>query len=104
MSFLDGEFNTGDLVQVLIAGKYEKHSIDAWGFVHRESATWSEGDWNCDGVFDTGDLVLALQDGGYEMGPREPVAVPEPTSLMPVLLGLFGLATLRGRTLRLLRV
>ncbi len=65
---LDGEFNTGDLVQVLGAGKYQT-DVDAG---------WSEGDWNADGIFGTGDLVMALEDGGYEMGPREPVAVPEP--------------------------
>jgi hypothetical protein len=66
---LDGQFNTGDLVQVLGAGKYET----------QELAGWSEGDWNGDGVFNTGDLVKALDDGGYEMGPREDVAaVPEP--------------------------
>lgn len=66
---LNGEFNTGDLVQVLEVGKYETS----------EDAGWSAGDWNGDGVFDTGDLVKALEDGGYEKGPRtEAAAVPEP--------------------------
>jgi CubicO group peptidase (beta-lactamase class C family) len=66
---LDGEFDTGDLVQVSGAGKYETS----------EYASWSEGDWNGDGVFDTGDIVIALEDGGYEKGPRtEAAAVPEP--------------------------
>ena len=67
---LDGEFNTGDLTRVLEAGKYET----------QEYASWAEGDWNGDGVFDTGDIVKALDDGGYEMGPRESVAVPEPSA------------------------
>ena len=68
---LNGEFNTGDLVQVLTAGRYET----------RRSAGWAEGDWNGDGVFGTGDLVKALEDGGYEMGPRaDAAAVPEPSS------------------------
>ncbi len=66
---LDGEFNTGDLVQVLGAGKYET----------QKDAGWGEGDWNGDGVFGTGDFVKALDDGGYEMGPRGPLAVPEPS-------------------------
>ncbi len=68
---LDGEFNTGDLAQVLGAGKYKTH----------EYASWSEGEWNGDGVFDTGDLVKALDDGGYEIGPRKQAAVPEPRTL-----------------------
>ncbi len=44
---LDLEFNTGDLVQVLRAGKYET----------QQYASWAEGDWNGDGVFGTDDLV-----------------------------------------------
>ncbi len=59
---VNGEFDSGDLVQVLEAGKYET----------QEDASWSEGDWNADGMFDTGDLMLALADGGYEMGSRLP--------------------------------
>ncbi len=75
---LDGEFNTGDLVQVLEAGKYET----------QDYASWSEGDWNGDGVFDTGDLVKALEDGGYELGPRDnPVAVPEPNAVALIIFG-----------------
>jgi hypothetical protein len=77
---LDGEFNTGDLVQVLGAGKYER----------QEYAGWAEGDWNGDGVFGTGDLVMALEDGGYEKGPREDVAaVPEPTGWWLFVMGLL---------------
>jgi hypothetical protein len=77
---LDGEFNTGDLVQVLGAGKYETEDY----------AGWAQGDWNGDGVFGTGDLVKALEDGGYEMGPREETAaVPEPTCWLLLLMGLL---------------
>ena len=63
-SDLNGEFNSGDLVKVFQAGKYETGL----------AATWSEGDWNCDGLFDSGDLVTAFQDGGYEQGPLPAVA------------------------------
>lgn len=77
---LDDQFNTGDLVQVLGARKYET----------QEHAGWGEGDWNGDGVFDTGDLVKALDDGGYEMGPRgNAVAVPEPTGWLLLIMGLL---------------
>ena len=75
---LDGEFNTGDLVDVLTAGKYETKAY----------AGWFEGDWNGDGVFDTGDLVKALEDGGYEKGSRTDMpAVPEPSSWLLIVLG-----------------
>ncbi len=77
---LDGEFNTGDLVQVLETGKYET----------QQYASWSEGDWNGDGVFGTGDLVIALEDGGYEQGPRtDAMAVPEPAGWLLLLMGLL---------------
>ncbi len=77
---LDGEFNTGDLVQVLGTGKYET----------QEYASWSEGDWNGDGVFGTGDLVKALEDGGYEMGPRmNALVVPEPSGAAVLAIGVF---------------
>jgi hypothetical protein len=78
---LDREFNSGDLVTVLAAGAYEA-DIDA---------VWSTGDFNGDGRANTGDLVLALSDGGYETGPRAAVAaVPEPSGLMLLPLGLLG--------------
>ncbi len=73
---LDGEFDTGDLVQVLEAGKYEKMIGDT---SRCYPASWDEGDWNADRCFNTNDIVAALIDGGYEKGPRMPaVAVPEP--------------------------
>jgi hypothetical protein len=68
---LDGEFNSGDLVTVFQAGKYESD----------EPAGWSEGDWSADARFSSSDLVAAFQDGGFEQGPRSGVsAVPEPTT------------------------
>ena len=85
----DGQFNTGDFVQVLGGGKYE----DA-----NSTAVWSEGDWNGDGVFGTGDLVAALGDGGYELGPRTDVAaVPEPASSLFALIAALGLWIRFGR-------
>ena len=59
-SNLDGEFNSGDMVTVFVAGKYQLQT----------DAEWTEGDWTGDRRFDSGDLVAAFQDGGYEIGPR----------------------------------
>ena len=76
-SNLDGEFNSGDLVEVFQAGRYETGI----------AANWSQGDWNGDGVFDSGDFVNGFQGGGYEQGPRGVVrAVPEPSGVLIVAL------------------
>ena len=78
---LDGLFNNVDLVTILQAGEYEDG-------LYRNSS-WATGDWNGDGEFDRADVVLALQDGGYAQGPRVALAaVPEPASLVLVLLGM----------------
>ena len=67
----DGYFESGDLIQVFQAGKYETAA----------AAVWSQGDFNGDGVFDSTDLVVAMQDGGYDQGLRPAIAaVPEPAS------------------------
>ena len=81
-SNFDREFNSGDLVAVFAAGKYETG----------EMAGWAQGDWDGDMVFDSGDLVAAFSDGGYEQGePPAVAAVPEPSSLVLALLSLMGL-------------
>ena len=87
-SNFDGEFGSGDLVTVFTAGKFETG----------EAATWAEGDWDGDGVFGTGDLVFAFTAGGFELGPR-PAAntVPEPSSILLVVLGVMGIAAQRRR-------
>jgi uncharacterized membrane protein len=70
---LDGEFNSGDLVQVFQAGEYDDQVA--------ANSTWSEGDWDGNREFDSGDLVLAFQRGGFENGPRPAlVVVPEPAN------------------------
>ena len=85
---LDGEFNSGDFVQVFSAGKYETDEL----------AIWSEGDWNADKRFDSGDFIVAFQDGGYETGARSAVAaVPEPSSLLMLTLGMLGIGRIRKR-------
>jgi hypothetical protein len=77
---LNGEFNSSDLVAVLASGTYEAN-VDS---------VWSTGDFNGDGRTNSGDLVAALADGGYESGPRAAVAaVPEPSSLVLLALGLL---------------
>ena len=83
---LDGEFNSGDFVDIFSAGKYETD----------EFARWSDGDWNADERFDSGDLVVAIQGGGYETGTRQTVAsVPEPSGLMLSVLGWLGMSRFR---------
>jgi hypothetical protein len=85
---LDSEFGSGDLVQVLAAGKYETRAM----------AGWAEGDWNGDGWFDTGDLISAFAGGGYELGPRAAVvAVPEPSAVLLMVLGIGTLTVARRR-------
>ena len=85
---VDGEFNSGDLVAVFGVGKYEKD----------EEAGWGAGDWTGDHRFESGDLVAAFADGGYEIGPREGAAiVPEPASIVLILIGLITLFQSRKR-------
>jgi len=79
---LDGEFNSGDLVTVLVSGTYETS----------QSSVWSRGDFDGDGFTTSGDLVAALTDGGYEKGPRAAVAaVPEPQAAWLMLAAAGGL-------------
>ncbi len=83
-SNLDGEFNTGDFVEVFTVGKFEL----------AVNATWSEGDWNGDQRFDTTDLIVAFQEGGFEGGPRASIAaVPEPATA--TWIGLLSLLVTR---------
>ncbi|MCA9212928.1 MAG: hypothetical protein KDB27_07685 [Planctomycetales bacterium] len=84
-SNLDGQFNSGDFVQVFSKAKFEQ-DVDA---------TWSDGDWNGDGRFNSGDFVLAFSDAGYEKGER-PAAVPEVMPLSGVVIGLL-IGTMRVR-------
>ncbi len=72
----DNEFNSGDLVQVFAAGKYETGVM----------ANWADGDWDGDMAFGSGDLVVAFADGGYELGPPPAPAVPEPSCTWLLLL------------------
>ena len=82
-SNLDNEFNSGDLVFVFTASKYETN----------EMAGWSEGDWDGDMLFDSTDFVAAFTDGGYEQGPAAmAAAVPEPSSFVLALVAVLGLA------------
>jgi hypothetical protein len=77
---LDKEFNSGDLVNMLAAGTYETG----------QPSKWSTGDFNGDGVTNSGDLVTALAGGGYEQGPKGVAAVPEPSSLALILVGMLA--------------
>ena len=90
---LNGEFNSGDMVQVFARGKYET----------LETAGWEDGDFNGDTLFGSGDMVAAFVGGGYEKGlkpggPNPAVsAVPEPSSVLLALLGVLSLVGLARR-------
>ncbi len=85
-SNLDGEFNSGDLVSIFAAGKFEQDA----------DANWSQGDWTGDGRFNTSDLVAAFSDGGFEQGPVVN-AVPEPSAFVLLALGLLTCCRRRRR-------
>ncbi|MCA9167641.1 MAG: PEP-CTERM sorting domain-containing protein [Planctomycetales bacterium] len=87
---LDGVFDSSDFVTVFSAGEYEDAIEDNSG--------WAEGDWNGDKDFDSSDFVAAFSGGGYEAGPRAAVsAVPEPSTIVLLLVGCCGLLAKRRR-------
>ena len=88
---LDGVFNSGDLIGVFQAGRYELE-IDAG---------WAEGDWTGDRRFGSVDLIVAFQDGSYELGARAAVsAVPEPSNGILLAVGAFYICRSRRRKCR----
>jgi hypothetical protein len=81
---LNGEFSSGDFVNVFQRGQYEDGIAGNSG--------WADGDWNGDAEFNTSDFVSAFQGGGFEQGPRAQVAaVPEPSSWLLLSFSVFGL-------------
>ena len=84
---LDGSFDSTDFVSVFVAGLYETG----------QAAGWGAGDWDGDGLFDSSDFVAAFVDGGYEVGPKQVLAVPEPSSVVLLLLGIAAFASRRRR-------
>jgi hypothetical protein len=81
---LDGQFNSSDFVAVFGIGEYEDATPANSG--------WADGDWNGSGDFESGDFVAAFTAGGYEQGVRPAgAAVPEPSGLALLLIGLLGL-------------
>jgi hypothetical protein len=88
---MDGLFSSADFVDVFQKGEYED-GVD-------NNSTWADGDWNGDGNFNSSDFVAAFQDGGYEQGTRPVIsAVPEPSSMLPLLVACMTL--FKGRRSR----
>ena len=87
---LDGEFTSDDFVTVFAAGQYEDTRVG--------NSTWATGDWDGDAEFMSSDFVRAFADGGYELGKREAVnAVPEPSTVLLLLLGMVAVTRFRLR-------
>ena len=82
---LDYEFNSSDMVQVFVRGKYETNEI----------AGWADGDFNGDMKFNSSDMVATF--GGCYEPPCDyyAVAVPEPGVGTLLLLGVALLLTMR---------
>ena len=85
---LDGVFDSGDFVVAFTAGKYETG----------DPAGWADGDFDGNMLFDSADFVASFIDGGYEAGPVAAVAaVPEPSSILLILVGLLGVLRIRRK-------
>ncbi len=85
---LDRAFNSTDFVAVFQAGKYEQDL----------PAGWADGDWNADLRFESADMVAAMQEGTYERESLGAVrAVPEPSSLLLILIACLAMARARAR-------
>lgn len=85
---LDGVFDSGDFVVAFTAGKYETG----------DAAGWADGDFDGNLLFDSADFVASFIDGGYEAGPVAAVAaVPEPSSVLLILVGLLGVLRIRRK-------
>jgi hypothetical protein len=77
----DQTFNQLDIVRVLQGGKY----------MTGQYAFWGEGDWNLDGYVDQMDIVTALQEGDYLGGASEVRLIPEPGTIVLLMVGLLAM-------------
>lgn len=82
---LNGQFSTGDSVQVFVAAEHEDDI--------ENNSTRARGDWNGDLDFDITDLILAGQDGEHERSPQ--AAAPDPSRAAMIFLGLIGFLKIR---------
>lgn len=79
-SSLDGVFDSEDMLRVFQRGEYEDRFPN--------NSSWVSGDWNADNEFDSGDMLFAFQEGNYQ---KSAIAIPEPTSVWLLLIGVFFL-------------
>lgn len=82
---LDHVFDSVDLIEILARGHWEKPYIP-WG----PPPQWEDGDFNADRTVNSADLIYALGGNTYGNGPSS-ASVPEPTSIILLLIGLLCL-------------
>ena len=76
---LDLVIDSEDLIQVFQAGEYEDGIAG--------NSVWATGDWTGDLEFTSDDLIYALQDTGSFGAVAAVSAVPEPNSLLLLIMG-----------------
>ncbi len=96
-SNFDGQFDSGDLIHVLEVGEYEDELA--------LNSSWNSGDWDGDKDFAASDFIYVFERGGYNAGPRERgEVVPEPSSGLIMLLGVFLAVEFRAQRRHVRRV
>ena len=84
-SNLDGVFDTADFTLSMKSGGFED--------LVQGNSDWNGGDWNQDGEFDSSDIRIAFELNWFSEMPSTSTtaAVPEPSSIALLLIGLLAL-------------